>query len=85
MPAFTYATIKSGHIDETGKIKPFMKMSVPLFKEFLQLMVEYASGQHIVTENENLIQGKIIASEKHLADMRTIAFKLLEISDVKPQ
>lgn len=71
--------IRSGTTDQSGKVKPFMKISDRLFKEFLRLMVEYASKHQIKTENENLIQGKIIASEKHLEDMRTIAFKLLEI------
>ncbi len=76
--------IRSGGVkDATGRIKPFMKMSTRLFDVFLKLMVEYASKQHIVTENENLIQGKIIAQDKHLADMRSIAFKLLEIEPNK--
>ena len=60
-----------------------MKISDRLFKVFLRLMVDYASKHQLKTENENLIQGKIIATEKHLTDMRTIAFKLLEIEPIK--
>ena len=69
--------------DASGKVKPFMKISDRLFKEFLRLMIDYASKHQVKTENENLLQGKFIASEKHLADMRTIAFKLLEIEPLK--
>lgn len=73
--------IRSGSTDQSGKVKPFIKISDRLFKEFLRLMVDYASKHEMKTENENLIQGKIIATEKHLADIRTIAFKLLKIEE----
>ena len=75
--------IRMGSSDQSGKVKPFMKISDRLFKVFLRLMVDYASKHQLKTENENLIQGKIIATEKHLTDMRTIAFKLLEIEPIK--
>ena len=73
--------IRMGSSDQSGKVKPFMKISDRLFKVFLRLMVDYASKHQLKTENENLIQGKIIATEKHLADIRTIAFKLLKIEE----
>jgi hypothetical protein len=73
--------IRSGTTDQSGKVKPFMKISDRLFKEFLRLMVDYASKHQLKTENENLLTGKLVATEKHLADMRTIAFKVLDIAD----
>ena len=42
------------------------RMSLIFFKE----MADYLSGQNIKTENENLMQGKLQATEKHLEDMR---------------
>jgi hypothetical protein len=71
--------IRTGE-DPIGKVKPFMKIGDRLFNEFVRLMVDYASKNNTVkTENENLIQGKLLATEKHLEDLRIIVFKTLKI------
>ena len=70
--------IRSGTTDQSGKVKPFMKISDRLFKEFLRLMVDYASKHQVKTENENLLQGKIQATECHLKDMQKFHQQLMD-------
>lgn len=66
--------------DNPKELEPFLKLPTELFNEFVKAITEYASDNNIKTENENLLQGKLGATEKHLEDMRKIVFKDYEKS-----
>jgi len=51
-------------------IYPLLEMGDYMAKEFIKAIVDYASGEGIKTENENLLKGKLEATEKHLEDLR---------------
>ena len=70
---------KNGHlirqeVDDFGKAptKVYHLLSLPRRTAFLffKEMADYLSGQNIKTENENHMQGRLQATEKHLEDMR---------------
>jgi hypothetical protein len=58
--------------------KPLLTMSEFIFNSFLKAVVEYANNVPIKTRDESLIEGKLLATEKHLEDMREFSKKLLE-------
>ena len=58
--------------------KPLLRVNYFMFNAFLKAFVDYANNVNIVTENENLLKGKLEATEKHLEDMREIAKTLLK-------
>lgn len=58
--------------------KPLLTMSEFIFNSFLKAVVEYANNVPIKTRDESLIEGKLLATEKHLEDMRTISMKLID-------
>lgn len=58
--------------------KPLLTMSEFVFNSFLKAVVEYANNIPIKTRDESLIEGKLLATEKHLEDMREFSKKLLE-------
>lgn len=58
--------------------KPLLTMSEFVFNSFLKAVVEYANNVPIKTRDESLIEGKLLATEKHLEDMREFSKKLLE-------
>lgn len=62
----------------TSKINPQLRMPIPLSDEFIKLVVDYASEKQIKTVNENLLQGKLTATEKHLEDMRAVFSKAFD-------
>ena len=57
--------------------KPLLKVHEFAFNIFLKAFVDYASNVKMVTENENLIQGKLQATERHLEDMRELVKELI--------
>ena len=60
------------------EIKPLLIFNNQMAKDFIKSVVDYASKNGVVTENENLLKGKLLATEKHLEDMRKAFDKLLQ-------
>lgn len=58
--------------------KPFLKLPIHMTELLFKAVMEYMEKQGIKTKDENLIEGKLIATELHLSDMREMAKKLLE-------
>jgi hypothetical protein len=58
-------------------IKPLLEMPLYLGEDFLKAVANYLSSEGIKTENENLLKGKLDATEKHLEDLRRNFDKLL--------
>jgi hypothetical protein len=58
---------------------PLLEMPHGMFTDFVKAITDYASENRIKTENENLLQGKLTATEKHLEDMRTHFAKVLDV------
>jgi hypothetical protein len=58
-------------------IKPLLEMPLYLGEDFLKAVANYLSDEGIKTENENLLKGKLEATEKHLEDLRKHFDKLL--------
>ena len=81
----TFIGMKDGHLIEqsmpdTGvfvPIEPLLKMDSYMMDEFIKAVVDYASGHNVVTENENMLKGKLEATQNHLEDMREISKMLL--------
>jgi hypothetical protein len=75
----TFIGVKDGRLIEQ-QLNPMNAIDEPLFpllemgdymaKEFIKSVVDYASGEGIKTENENLLKGKLEATERHLEDLR---------------
>lgn len=63
---------------DDGKYKPFISMPRFFAEQLFKQIVDYRTGQGIKTENENLLQGKLSATESHLSDMRDFALKLMK-------
>lgn len=79
---------KDGEIIETevpdnaivNDLKPFLELPRMFAEPFLKGIVEYSNNNGIKTKDHNLIEGKLIATELHLKDMREITTKLLDVS-----
>lgn len=61
------------------RIRPFMIMPAQFGEAFLLAFTKALTDQGIRTENEHTLEGKLKAMDKHLEDMRMIAFKGLKI------
>lgn len=57
---------------------PLLEMNRDFAREFIKSVCDYASNKGIKTENENLLQGKLSATEKHLEDLRSHFTKVLD-------
>ena len=60
------------------KIKPLLTIPHNYLRDIVAGFAEYAQKKDIRTENQNLLEGKLIATEKHLLDMQGFAKKLLD-------
>jgi hypothetical protein len=58
-------------------IIPLLQFPMMDRNEILKSLLDALSNRNIKTENENLLQGKLIATEKHLEDMREISKNLI--------
>lgn len=63
---------------DNKKIIPLLTIPHNLLRDIVAGFAEYAQKKDIRTENQNLLEGKLIATEKHLSDMRDFAIKLLD-------
>ena len=57
---------------------PLLEMNRAFAEDFLKAVADYSSSVGIKTENENLLKGKLQATEKHLEDLRTHFSKVLD-------
>ncbi len=57
---------------------PLLEMSGYFAKDFVKAVCDYASNKGVKTENENLLAGKLLATEKHLEDLRIHFTKVLD-------
>lgn len=88
-----FYNLENGEITESliehGKLatglKPFLELPRRYAELFLKGISDYNSSMGIITENENLLKGKLQATELHLTDMREITKKLISatIKEVK--
>ena len=78
-------------IDENGNITveeipnskelsttPFLKLPIHMTELLFTAVVEHMNKSGVKTKDENLIEGKLIATEKHLEDMREMSKKMLD-------
>lgn len=49
---------------------PFLEMNTDMAEKFFKAVGDFNSRRGIVNENENLLKGKLQATEKHLEDLR---------------
>lgn len=59
------------------ELKPFLELPWRFGHEILMAISAFNSQNGIITENENLLKGKLQATELHLTDMREITKKLI--------
>ena len=73
--------IKHDMSGKEGQEPPvFMEIRRDIFDSFLNQMIEYGNNNGIKMENENKLQGKIEATERHLKDLQAITKKVLKIN-----
>ena len=65
-------------LSDRNKLKPFLSLPVLFANKLFRAMAEYLANTSIKTKDENLIEGKLQATEKHLEDMREFAKKFLD-------
>jgi len=61
------------------EIKPFMVLPINYFDAIIKAFTQEGKKMGISTENENLLKGKLEATENHLIDMQKITSKLLKL------
>lgn len=59
-------------------VKPFLSLPNKLAEDIFKAVTEYNSINGIKTKDQTLIEGKLIATENHLEDMRNISNKLID-------
>jgi hypothetical protein len=59
-------------------VKPILTMPSNLFNQFVKEIAIFASNNNIKTENENLLKGKLQATENHLLSTQSNFDKLLD-------
>jgi hypothetical protein len=60
------------------EFKPLLKVGIHQFDSIVKAFVEVANEKQIHTEGESVLQGKLTATETHLADMREMSKKLVD-------
>ena len=63
----------------SSDLKPFLSIPIALSNALFKAMAEHLESKGIKTKDANLIEGKLLATEKHLEDMREFSKKLLEV------
>ncbi|MDD4009792.1 MAG: hypothetical protein PHQ67_08280 [Fermentimonas sp.] len=71
-------TVKPGEII-SKEIKPLVEVSMDVFAVLLTDLVDYAKMKGIKVEREDKLSGRLAATERHLEDLKTIAFHALKI------
>jgi hypothetical protein len=71
-------------IDEMGvltindKLKPFLNLPMRFANELFKRLAEYNDKNGVKTVDQNLLEGKLMATEDHLKDMKEMSKKLLD-------
>lgn len=75
--------LKFGTEDQAGKYLPPPTFSIPRThrEQFFKAVSDYMNAHKINTESESTSKGKLIATEKHLEDMRKITMSMLKIKN----
>lgn len=60
-------------------LKPFLKLPRYFAESFFKAISEYNSSNGIKTKDESLIEGKLLATDLHLKDMREMSSKLFDL------
>lgn len=60
------------------EVVPLLEMNISFAKKFLEAVSDYNNSVGIKNENDNLLIGKLSATEKHLEDMRVGFTKVLD-------
>ena len=70
---------------EPGEIQhnPFLKLPYHFADLLFKSLIEYNSERGMKSKDENLLTGKLAATENHLNDMRKFSEKLLEFVTAK--
>lgn len=58
-------------------MKPLLRVPIVMLSSILKCFGDEAERSGINTENENLLKGKLEATQEHLSDMREIARHLI--------
>jgi hypothetical protein len=65
------------------ELVPFLKLPANFAELLFKSISDYNSQNGIKTPNQNLLEGKLTATEKHLEDMREFSKKLLDATLTK--
>jgi hypothetical protein len=65
-------------------IKPFFSVPMDMLDDLIKAFITEGAKQNLRTENENLLKGKLEATELHLSDMREFSKKLLDSKITSP-
>ncbi len=71
-------------VNEGEDIKPFLFLPSRFSGPFFQSMAEELAGRDIKTRSTSTLEGANEAMQKHLNDLRAIAFKCLKIKGATP-
>jgi hypothetical protein len=63
--------------DKNQNIKPLFVLPLMMKDALIKAFVSEGAKQNLRTENENLLQGKLQATELHLKDMKDLTFQLM--------
>jgi hypothetical protein len=66
-----------------NKIKPLLSIPYHMKDAIIKAFIQEGAKQNLRTDNENLLKGKLEATEKHLADMQKAFNQLLELTKTK--
>lgn len=69
--------VEEGHIRD-NTLLPFLRLPAHFAKVLFKSIADYNSKQGIKTKDENLLEGKLMATTEHLSDMREISKTLLK-------
>jgi len=68
------------HEKPSQEMKPFLSLPTLFANDFIRLLTELANKKRIHTENESKREGRLAATQLHLADLQMITKKLLKIN-----
>lgn len=67
----------NGFEPPSASIDPLLEMPMPFAADFLAAVARFLDEQGIHPESEKLLEGRLMASERHLEDLRKQFDKLL--------
>lgn len=69
---------RENEMSRMNEFKPLLRIGMFQFDSLVKAFIEIANERQIHTEGESVLQGKLIATEKHLEDMRETSKKLID-------